>query len=130
MSSSAARVVGAVGLNDIVLDERAGSPAVQSDQTVIISIYGSSVVNCAAQESVKFLVARMSSLPCRAGCPTDTSNNIGVGTCPLKIVSASSNREGVRASLNVVRKIVAAIVASFVVSDGLTTLLDVIDGSS
>lgn len=60
MSSSAARVVCAVGLNHIVLYKRSGSPTVQSDQTVVISIYGSGVVDGTVQRSVEFLVGQRS----------------------------------------------------------------------
>jgi len=50
MGSSAARIVGAVGLDDIVLDKRSGGPTVKSNQTVTTSIDGSRVVDGAVKE--------------------------------------------------------------------------------
>ena len=50
MGSSAARVVGAVGLDDVVLDKRSGGPTVKSNQTIATSIDGSRVVDGAAKE--------------------------------------------------------------------------------
>lgn len=49
MGSSAARVVGTVGLDDIVLDKRSGGPTVKSNQTVTTSIDGSRVVDGAVK---------------------------------------------------------------------------------
>jgi hypothetical protein len=45
VSSSAARVVSAVCLNDIVLNKRPSGPTVQGDQTVATSIDGAGVVD-------------------------------------------------------------------------------------
>ena len=60
MSSSATRVVSAVGLNDIVFYKGSGGPSVESNQAVIISIYGSGVVDGTAQRLVTFLAANIS----------------------------------------------------------------------
>lgn len=60
MSPSAARVVSAVGFDHIVLYKRSSRPTVQSDQTVVIGIYGSGVVDGTAQKSVEFLVGQRS----------------------------------------------------------------------
>lgn len=50
VSASAAGVVGAVGLDDIVLNKRSGGPAVEGNQTVATSIDGSRVVDGAVEE--------------------------------------------------------------------------------
>lgn len=71
----------------------------------------------------------MSNLPSGTSRPTDASNNVGIGAGPLQVVSASSNSESVGAGLNIVGEVVTAVVASLVVSDRLTTLLDVADRS-
>jgi len=57
MSTSAAGVVGTVGLDDVVLDKRAGGPAVKSNQTIATSIDGSRVVDGAAKGSEGVLAA-------------------------------------------------------------------------
>lgn len=48
MCSSTSRIVGAIGLNDIVFDEGSGGPTIESNQTVVISIYGSGVIDGSA----------------------------------------------------------------------------------
>lgn len=49
VSTSAAGVVGAVGLDNIILNKRSSSPTVESDQTVTTSIDGSGIVDGAAR---------------------------------------------------------------------------------
>lgn len=66
-------------------------------------------------------------LPSGTSLPTDASNDIGVGTGPLEAVSASSKGQSVGTILDVVGEVVATVVTGLVVSDGLTTLLDVAD---
>lgn len=45
LCGAAGRVVGAVGFDDVVLDERVGSPAVDSEVAIAIGIEGTRVVD-------------------------------------------------------------------------------------
>lgn len=50
VGSSAAGIVGAVGLNHIVLNKRSSGPAVEGNQTVTTSVDRSRVVDGAVEE--------------------------------------------------------------------------------